>query len=544
MDRSGLIMSMALGLLAHALIGYVAFPFGDDFAYAPLTEFRMNPELFPRDDQLRLFENHAHVYEWVYRLGVSGPGVETMFRTFIWLQAAATGAALFAILRALGAPLAALPIVLGLGVVVRLGGLGRGDFGGLISPFFHHHNIALTLVLGAFAAALYRKSWLAGTLLGCAAYAQPMTAFHGAIFCGLGALLRNPADALRMAGASIIVALPMVYSIAAPILDSMRNTPENTVTLDLIQDAYRFRSPVHYDPPWPTLRLTTLYIIAGWMGTALLGQFDRTLARFAIGTMAGSTLLHLVTLGSYKLGLSDWIGFYILDATRATPTLFVIGPALALAGIWHVRRGPVVWIAGAVLIAILAFNTTVEGLALAATGALLLAIRDKPRAIPATLLALVAALVAFFPPKREPPAVPVETRIALERIKAETPTDALVVIPISLSAFRHYAQRSAYVDFKLFSVAQPDQAALTRERIDQVTNPAPEHLKARGWPAAHLWDGNQRVAATCEAMAQTLENVGADYYLRQIARDETPPDCPALPRPIETGTLALYGPSG
>ena len=81
-------------------------------------------------------------------------------------------------------------------------------------------------------------------------------------------------------------------------------------------------------------------------------------------------------------------------------------------------------------------------------------------------------LVLLFPPAPNPPEVPDETRLALERIRVETPADSLVVIPISLSAFRYYAKRSAYVDFKLFSVAQPDQAALTRKRIDEVTNPA------------------------------------------------------------------------
>lgn len=44
------IFAAVLGLLAHTFIGYEAFPFGDDWAYAPLTEHRADPSLFPRDN--------------------------------------------------------------------------------------------------------------------------------------------------------------------------------------------------------------------------------------------------------------------------------------------------------------------------------------------------------------------------------------------------------------------------------------------------------------------------------------------------------------
>lgn len=62
--------------------------------------------------------------------------MEPVFRLGVWTLAVVVGIALWACLSGLGAPLAALPVVLGLGVIVQLDGLGRGDFVGLISPFF------------------------------------------------------------------------------------------------------------------------------------------------------------------------------------------------------------------------------------------------------------------------------------------------------------------------------------------------------------------------------------------------------------------------
>ncbi|MBW4709216.1 hypothetical protein KX928_15600 [Roseobacter sp. YSTF-M11] len=539
MTLNRVLFAVALGLLAHCLIGYEAFPVGDDFAYAPLTEHRANPALFPRDDQLRLFENHARVYEWVYLLGDAGPGVAPVFRLAIWVQAAATAVAILAILHCLGAPMAALPLVLGLGVVVRLDGLGRGDYGGLISTFFHHHNVALVLVLGAVAAGLMRKSWLAGVLLGMAAYGQPMTAFHGAAIAGLGAMARDPAEAMKMAVAALIVAVPA----ALPILGALAGTPDSSATLDLVREAYRFRAPLHYDPSWSDIGVTTLYLIAGCAGVALLARTDPRVARFCAGMMLAFVALHLVTVVVYKFGLFEWVGFFILDANRSTPAVFVIGPALALAGMWRAPRSPMTWAAGIFLLCIVTINTEPAGFSLLALGLIMVRFHDVARLKPVVLIGLATALVVLFPPAPYSPKIAAATRVALERIRAETPPDALFVIPVSLSIFRHYAQRSAYVDFKLFSVAQPDQAALTRARIEQVARPAPEHRDKQGWPAARIWDTDQRRAATCSRMAETLAETGADYYLRRVVPDEVPPTCSDLPRTITTGTLALYGPS-
>ncbi|MGZ2258113.1 DUF6798 domain-containing protein [Roseobacter sp. A03A-229] len=535
---SACLVAVSLGLIAQGLVGYSPFPQGDDFAYAPLAEFRANPDLFPRDEQLRLFANHARVYDWLFALGQNGQGVEPVFRVTIWLLAIAVSAALLCVLSLLGVPSFALPLVLAVGVVVQLDGLGRGDYGGLISPFFHHHNVALTLILGAVAGALAQRYVIAGILLGLAAYAQPMTALHGAVIVGLGVLLVTPRDTLRMALVSGLVAVPA----AVLVLGQLPSAASGGSELDLITDAYRFRAPHHYDPAWSSIGVTTLYLAAGWIGAMLLRRSDPKLALLAAGTIGAFTLLHLVTLVVYKGGIAEWAPFFILDANRSSSLLFVLGPLLALAGAWRVGDSSSALSVGLVLAAILLVNGTVEGLVLLALGAVFFALDRFAWGQGARAALAVLAMVLVFPPRPAAPPIPAATRDVLERIRAETPSDALFVIPVALFSFRHYAQRSVYVDFKLFSVAQPDQAALTRQRIDMVASPAPEHRSATGWQAVSLWDADQRARATCDMMRETLEIAGAEYYLRALGPEDVPPECPALPRTISSETLALYGP--
>jgi hypothetical protein len=540
MGWTNILIAAALGLLVHGLIGYVAFPMGDDFAYAPLAEYRADPSLFPRDGQLQLFENHALVYEALYRLGAEGPGVEPVFRAAVWVQAALASVLLLALLSVLGVPLAGLPVVLGLGVVVAAGGLGRGEFGGLVSPFFHHHNVALTLLIAAVAASLRRRNGLAGGLLGLAAYAQPMTALHGAFAVGLGALTLRPSGVVRLALAAAVVALPVAILVVGEIV----STPPSSPAFDLVEDAYRFRAPHHYDPDLRLILVATLYLLAGWTGALLLTRANPELGRAAAGVMAAFTCLHLVTVFVYRGGLAEWVPLFILDANRSTPLLFALAPVFAIAGLWRAPWSPTSLAAALLLAGILVLNGTAGGASLVVLSGVMIALRERAWARPAVLGALGVILVLQFPPQAAPPVVPDETRVLLDRIRAETPPDALFVIPVAMFEFRHYAQRSAYVDFKLFSVAQPDQAALTRARIEEVVRPDPAHSAAAGWPGMALWEEDQRRAATCDGMSEILRATGADFYLRRVAPDETPPDCPALPLSMRSETLALYGPPG
>ncbi|MEM8776930.1 MAG: hypothetical protein AAGF53_18000, partial [Pseudomonadota bacterium] len=326
-----LLIAVTLGLAAHALIGYHPFPLGDDFAYAPLADFRSDNSLFARDEQLKLFENHALVYELLYFFGKSGPGVEQVFRIGIWIIAITVAVSLFVILTRFKAPLAALPAVLALAVVVKIDGLGRGDYGGMIASFFHHHNIALALCMVATAAAVWRKSWLAGAALGLAAYAQPMTAFHGALAVGLGTFFMQPRNAFKMALVAIVIAFPAALVVLGGIFESSNVTTQ--VLADPINEAYRFRAPHHYDPPWSSVGLTTLYLLTGWTGAIILRKLDRQMALFSIGVLTALSLLHTVTLIVYKGGIGEWLPFFILDANRSSPLAFTLSTVFATAAL-------------------------------------------------------------------------------------------------------------------------------------------------------------------------------------------------------------------
>jgi len=539
--RSALIagvFAVAFGLMAHALVGHVPFPFGDDFAYAPLAEYKMNDALFARDDQLRMFANHALVYEWLYWMGQNGPGLGPVFHAAVIALAVVCSGAMMAALGGFGAPVMALPVVLALGVLGSLDGLGRGDFGGLIGAFFHHHNVALACVLLAVVAALGRRVGVAGLCLAGAAYAQPMTAIHGAWIVGFGVLFAQPRATWRLAFVALIAALPAVWIVGRGVL---AGGGADVAQIDLITDAYRFRAPHHYDPLWRDIGVTTLYLLAGWIGAALIAGADRWLGRFGVGLMVAFTVLHAVTVVVYKLGVGETSALFILDANRSTPLVFVLGPVLAVAGMWRGGAGPASLSGAVVLAAIMVVNGSAAGAVMLAAGVAILFMHRAAWAPRAATVGACLAVPLVFPPATLPLFVPAETRDVLAQIRAQTPQDALFVIPVGLSSFRHYAQRSAYVDFKLFSVAQPAQAALTRARIDQVLAPRAEHAEAIGWPAIALWDEDQRQAGTCDAMSAILRATGADYYVRAMAPEEVPPTCEGLARPITGATLAVYG---
>ena len=534
------VLAVSMGLIAHALIGYLPFPFGDDFAYAPLTQRNADPTLFPRDDQLRMFANHAHLYEWLYHLGDRGPGVEPVFRVALWFQAVVATFALGVVALRLGLPAACLPLVLGLGVIVQTDGLGRGDVGGLIAMFFHHHNVALSLILAAVAASLGRHAIIAGAFLGLAAYAQPMTAAHGALILGLGTLLAWPRDTVKLVVTSVLVAIPA----SIMVLGQLPGAPTEIVDLDLIQDAYRFRAPHHYDPSWAKLGMTTLYLGVMFAGGIGLAKINKPLSRFALGAATGLVLLHAVSLFVYKLGIGEWVPFFVLDANRSSTLAFVLGPTIALAALWRAPQILAKIVLGLLLVALAAVNGTVESFGLIGLGLMLLVLEARfDWGARAAAVVAIGLLVILFPPRPEPPATHPDIRQLLERIREETPPDALFVIPIGLDAFRYFTQRSAYVDFKLFSVAQPDQAALTRRRIDLLVTPSPEEQELTGWPAVAAWGRAQRQEATCARMAEILAETEADFFLRITGPEEPRPDCTDLPVTIENDWLALYGPA-
>jgi hypothetical protein len=111
--------------------------------------------------------------------------------------------------------------------------------------------------------------------------------------------------------------------------------------------------------------------------------------------------------------------------------------------------------------------------------------------------------------------------------------------------FRLFARRSVYVDFKLFSVAQPRHAWMTRTRIEQIARPDAETLAASGWEGIVLWDQAFIEAADCTGIARLIEETEADYLVRP-AHDATgrlhpPRDCgTGLPTVFANADYVVY----
>ena len=72
--------------------------------------------------------------------------------------------------------------------------------------------------------------------------------------------------------------------------------------------------------------------------------------------------------------------------------------------------------------------------------------------------------------------------------RAAPPRDALFIVPPGLDAFRFFARRGIYVDWRLFPTPVPALLPLWRHRLDEVAAPDTHTLQARGWPAVPLWD--------------------------------------------------------
>ncbi|MEM1346253.1 MAG: DUF6798 domain-containing protein [Pseudomonadota bacterium] len=549
---------VALGLGGHAVTGFQSFPLGDDFTYAPLAELAADPNLFPRDEHLRLFANHATIYEWVYRAAKATIGVERGFLAAVVVLAVAAVAAVAAVLRALGCGhgrgfAGALAIAIGLGVVVAERGIGRGAYGGYLSEMFHHQFLALIMVMAALAATLSRRAVLAGVALGIAAWAQPASAAHGALAVTLGwlALGVRGVVPLAISGAvSAVVALPVVAGLAAALLAA----PDVSVPTErLIEEAYRFRVPLHYDLPWQALGLVTLYLS---LGVAAALALTGTPRRMALGLLAGFVVLHGVMVAVYALGVFEHPVLFKLDITRSTPVVFAFAAALAGAALaqagehWRagVAPGRAVLVVAVLAALTLALNARpVGGLAVGAGLAILAS--GRLWSLPAvTLAALSLLLTAAVLPRHQlvTPLDPAEAA-ALDWIARETAEDTLFVIPVSMPHFRQYARRSIYVDFKSFSVAQPDQAWMTRTRLEQVAQPDAKALAARGWPAMALWEAAQFRALDCPGMRKLMTETGAEYVVHR-AKDAagTPRSLPMCggEGPVQAfakSSLAVYG---
>jgi hypothetical protein len=547
--------AVAVALGTQALLGFSAYPIADDFSYAPLAEIWIDPELYLRDELLHGIANHAWAYNAVYWLAKSTIGIAAGFWLAVLALSVASMLALQAIMVRVGATGVALPLAVAVGIMVTVPGIGRGLVGGFIGPFFHHQWIALALVMWAFVAVLGSRAVIAGLVLGAAAYAQPMSALHGALAIGFACATQGRAG-LRMLGVigavAMVTALPYEVSVILPALGE----PDAPVpAARLVDDIYLFFSPYRYQLAPSDLLLGWGYLVLGLISAAMLHRARPAEALMAAGLLCGLGALHGVTTLFYFATESQYLPFYILDATRSSPLLFALSATLfaaaieqrAIAGLTGAGWGsPVALVlTGAAGLTLLVLNTTPFGWFFALSGILLISSpgRAVPRAALTVMLVGVFGLTAYHVKLR--PVIEPQRAELFDWAAGKTRPDALFIIPPGMHSFRLFAQRSVYVDFRLFPIAQPGLAWLARTRLEQIAGPDAKTRAAWGAKAPGLWGRAYLDATNCRGIARLMYETGANYLVRPT-RDakgnrHPPPDCGAgLPKVFANAGYAVY----
>ncbi len=538
---------VVIGLAAHVLVGFVPFPMGDDFTYGPLAWLALNPDAYPRDEHLRLYADHAFAYALVYRVSLATIGVAEGFLLATIILSVLMVAAMYAVVwvvtpdmsdgRRIGAVLMALAV----SVLAEQAGVGRGGFGGFLSWFFHHQLISLVFALFACAATLGRRGALAGLFLGLAAYAQPASAIQASLAVGLGFLalgrggLRPLLTAIAVAA---IVAFPAVLRLAVRVMaDGGTDIDVETI----IEEGYRFRAPHHYNLPLQDYLLWAGYLVLGWVAATVLRRHHHAVGRVALGMMAAGGVLFALAFAIYGFGLLQWPIFFMLDLNRTTPLFFTLACLFAASAIilglrdGDLKETPLALAPPAIGLTLFLANFTVAAVVTLIFGTwMMCAAHATRRPLALFIIATTAFVVIVLPVRHLELGYRPRVVEALTWVRENTPEDALFIIPVGLFEFRELSRRSAYVDFKTFSVAQPEHAAMTRNRMVEVAQPRPETLDHFGgfW-AMTDWEADQHAAATCVGMMALMEQTGADYtVLRTMSRMSEPvviPECADLP---------------
>lgn len=517
---------MCAALIARALIGLAPFPSIDDFAYAPLALHAMDPSLYPRDDLLLGFSNHALVYSILFRLFSATVGVGAGFAFATLLLSIATALGVLAVLRALGTRGYATPLVFALVVLVKVPGIGRGAYGGLFGNAFHGQWLGLCILLFMFAALLQQRVWTTALLLAAAAYAHPMVALHGAFAVLCAGLLHGKsglAFTARVAALSAMAAVPMMIYIATnqPASLPAPDVPAWTV----VTDALRFRAPHHYE-----LGVLQLFLIGAWSLVGALSAWRRS--TIALGALAGLALLQGSAALLYAIEPPDIheklsLFAHLLDLTRSSPLLIGLGAILFAATVERsLRAGPGqlengerfrLATAATLVLSLLIINGTAIGwlFAVASVGTVVL-LSNVSFSRPVVALWAFGTLVLTYDSSRR-----VELNAPLPTHEGElytwarekTPKSALFITPASMQGFRYYARRSQFVDFKLFSMAQPAQGWVVRKRMELISSPDEATLAAAGWPGISQWDRSYAVNNTPQRTAWLLMQTGADFLV-------------------------------
>ncbi len=510
-----LICVIGLGRLA---LGLHLYPFGDDMVYGPLARLAADPTLYPGDEQLRSFENHAWLYSLIWRAADATIGVIPVHLALTVGLTVLVGLTMLWIARSVDAAGWLAPLAFLIANLAELRGIGRGAYGGAFGDHFHLQSLAIAFSLLAFLAVLRARWMWAGIALGLAALSQPVLAFHAAFTVGCLLVARGRGGAAPL----LIVAVTSMI-VAAPALTTLLDLEFGVVqdTEQIIRDGYLWRADHHYQLKAQDYLCLGLYATLGFLAVRRLGQGGGLIFGLAlIGAL--SWVFYTTTFGLQTASTLP----YVLDLSRSSPLLWVLSSALAAAAAevaWRSGDRLSAYLIGGIAALIIALNFQWGVVSVAALVVSVLAIflaTETGKTIPALLAATgVAALIismttASISLDRDP-----KMKAFYEWARDETPKDAMFIAPPFIADIREFAQRPVWVDFRAVSMAQPDQIMLSRERHEVIT-PGFETLpKIGGWAGARMWTLAYGAKHDAPSITAVLKATSASYFVTYKAHE-------------------------
>jgi hypothetical protein len=536
------LLVLATASLLHLGLGYRPLPSIDDFAYLPPFRHLADPSLYPRDALLHSMSLHSVGWYVLYRIAQATVGLAQGFWLATLLLSVATVAGLLRLLGALAATPALLPLLALLSCASELHGVGRGQLDGLFGAGLHGQWLALVGLLFAYDGFVRGRVIRSGALLGVSALCHLSVAMHGGFVLGLAALLTPGArtrNLATLAAVSMLVALPALVPVLAHLsADAAPAWPVERI----VREGYHFRLAHEYG-----FGLTR----TGWIGAALLmlaGAGGGLLLRSSnpgapVTRVAALALGHglLVAAAALFYGplAEESLLPYLLALTRTSPLLVVLAALMTVAGLAaHLQRhrdeAPfqvVVWAAVATA-ALMVLRLFVEWNAahlalLALVPVVALASRTGPMGQAALAAALVVVTVTTGSRIRAADVLEAssaaEEKQLFDWVRRETPQGAVFIVPPGFQEFRWYAERSVYVDFKMFPPASLGAIAAWRQRLDDVAAPDRQARAANGWEAARQFDRCYATRNSPARIAALLLRSGADYFVWDAAGLRIPP---------------------
>jgi hypothetical protein len=526
---------VATGLLVHLAVGYRPLPSLDDFAYLPVFRHAADPSLYPHDVLLQQMSLHSVGWYWLFRLADATVGVARGFWIATVLLGIATVAGAYRLSRSLGMSPALFPVLALLAFASQLNGIGRGAYDGAFGAAMHGQWLALCCLLFAYAAFVRSRPLASGIALGLATLSHMSVAIHGGFVLSVATLL-SPGPKIRPLATIALASMLLGAPALAPLLSHLVHSQATSwSTTQIIDSGYLFRLPHEYTLDiGSTGNLGALLLaLAGIAGALFLRRspVERAAARMMALAFGQASLLVLAAVFYDGLPHASLLP-YLLAFTRTSPLLVVILWTVALAGLdrfFVERSSPVPFhlLAGVALALAVVFELRLfvswnaASCSLLALGGLLCALRVTgidarlPQPVLAGMLAVVALIAGGETARRDvlDAVPPPEAAELYAWSRTSTPPEATFIVPPGFETFRWFAERGAYVDFKLFPPATLESVSAWRERLDDVAEPDRRALELSGWRAAREFDRCYASRNTPDRIAELLARTGADFFV-------------------------------